>query len=339
MTNKRVVVTAFGGPEVLQVIEEELPEPGPGECRVRVLAAGVAYVDVMRRKGMYPGGVPPVPFSLGYDVVGEVDALGEDVNSLERGERVAALVKGGGNAEFLCLPAEKCVPVPAHLDPAEVVCLPLNYMTAYQMMHRFAKVGAGERVLIHGASGGVGTALLQLGRIVGLEMIGTASPGKLDLVEAHGAIAVDYRSEDFVQRVRALMPEGIDAVFDHIGGWHLWRSFRVLRRGGRLIAYGERAMIGDTQFHQGTKLGQDFLLKALKLVPNRYVTFYELDPASGMIPPEWFREDFEAMLKFLDQGQIKPIIHERIPLQEAARAHRLMEKAVVRGRIVLTNEG
>ena len=165
----RVVVTRHGGPDVLQVVEEDLPEPRAGEVRVKVLAAGVSAYDLMfRRSGSLPG-TPRVPFTLGEDVVGVVDKLGEEVSTLEPGQTVAGatfcLGVGGGYAEFVCLPASELVPVPSGVDPAEAVCLVVNYLTAHMAMHTSAKVRSGERILVHGAAGGGGNALLPLGKL------------------------------------------------------------------------------------------------------------------------------------------------------------------------------
>jgi NADPH2:quinone reductase len=223
--NQRVVVTQHGGPEVLQVVEEELPEPGVDEVRVKVLAAGVSAFDLIyRRWGRLPGS-PRLPFSLGEDVVGAVDKLGERVSSLELGQNVAgatfSLGVGGGYTEFICLPEGELVPVPLGLDPAEAVCLVANYLTAHLHLHRIARVRSGERVLVHGAAGGVGTALLELGKLAGLEMYGTASKYNHELVSALGATPIDYHTEDFVERIRSLTSDGVDAVVDAMG-WMPW---------------------------------------------------------------------------------------------------------------------
>jgi NADPH:quinone reductase-like Zn-dependent oxidoreductase len=167
MRHTRIVVAHYGGPDELQVVEEECPEPKHGQVRVRVLAAGVGLPDVMMREGFHPE-TPKVPFTPGWDLVGVVDRLGGGVSGIEPGQIVTALPISGAYAEFVCLPQREFIPVPAGLDAAEAVCLPLNYMTAYQMLHRSARVKSGQRVLIHGAAGGVGSALLQLGRLAGL---------------------------------------------------------------------------------------------------------------------------------------------------------------------------
>jgi NADPH2:quinone reductase len=170
----RIIVTHYGGPDALQVLEEECPEPKGGEVRVRVLAAGVSLPDLMMREGVHPE-TPPLPFTPGWDLIGMVDRLGDGISGIEPGQIVAALPISGAYAEFVCLPQRELVPVPSGLDAAEAISLVLNYVTAYQMLHRSAKVRPGQRVLIHGAAGGVGSALLQLGRLAGLEMYGTCS--------------------------------------------------------------------------------------------------------------------------------------------------------------------
>src|SRR5678810_101472 len=181
--NTRIIVTHYGGPDALRVIEEECPEPKDGEVRVRVLAAGVSLPDVMAREGVHPE-TPPLPFTPGWDLVGVVDRLGNGVSGIEPGQIVAAMPIHGAYAEFVCLPQRELVPVPSGLDPAEAVSLVLNYVTAYQMMHRSAKVRRGQRVLIHGAAGGVGSALMQLGRVAGLELYGTCSSRAAPAVSA-----------------------------------------------------------------------------------------------------------------------------------------------------------
>jgi NADPH2:quinone reductase len=233
----RIVVSRYGGPDELQVVEEECPEPDRGEVRVRVLAAGVSLPDVMAREGIHPE-TPVVPFTPGWDLVGVIDRIGDGVSGVEPGQTVAAMPISGAYAEFVCLPYRELVPVPSGLDPAEAVSLILNYVTAYQMLHRSARVEQGHRVLIHGAAGGVGTALLQLGRVAGLEMYGTCSSRSASAVSDLGALPIDYRDDDFVKEIRRLTGDGVDVVFDSIGGAHIWRSRRALRSGGKVVAYG-----------------------------------------------------------------------------------------------------
>src|SRR5499427_516336 len=233
----RIIVSRYGGPDELRVVEEELPEPKDGEVRVRVLSAGVSLPDVMMREGIHPE-TPPLPFTPGWDLVGVVDRLAAGVSGIEPGQMVAALPISGAYAEFVCLPQRELVPVPSGLDAAEAVCLILNYVTAYQMMHRSSRVRPGQRVLIHGAAGGVGSALLQLGRLAGLEMYGTCSSRGASAVSELGGIPIDYQHQDFVEEMHRLTSEGVDVVFDPIGGSHLWQSRRALRSGGRVVGYG-----------------------------------------------------------------------------------------------------
>src|SRR6266542_4748107 len=235
--NTRIIVTHYGGPDALQVLEEERPEPKDGEVRVRVLAAGVSLPDLMMREGVHPE-TPPLPFTPGWDLIGVVDRLGDGISVLEPGQIVAALPISGAYAEFVCLPPRELVPVPSGLDAAEAVSLELNYVTAYQMLHRSAKVRRGQRVLIHGAAGGVGTALLQLGRLAGLEMYGTCSARDASAVSDLGGIPIDYQHQDFVKEIHRQPSEGVDVVFDSIGGSHIWRSRKALCPGGRVVAYG-----------------------------------------------------------------------------------------------------
>src|SRR5262245_49313653 len=234
MKHRRVVVNRQ---RRLELVEEDLPSPRPGEVRLKMLAAGVALPDVMMREGIHPE-ARRRPFTPGWDVVGIVDALGEGVGAVPLGATVAALPIVGGYAEYLCLPATELVPVPPQLDPAEAVCLILNYVTAYQMLHRSAQAKPGETALVHGAAGGVGTALLQLARLHGIRIYGTASTGKLKTVESLGGHPIDYTRSDFLKVIRGIPRGGVDIVFDGIGGWNLLRSWRALTRGGRLVAYG-----------------------------------------------------------------------------------------------------
>ncbi len=235
MKNRRIIVTHYGGPDALQLLEEECPEPKRGEVRVRVLAAGVSLPDVMAREGIHPE-TPSVPFTPGWDLIGTADRVGQGVTEIVPGQIVAAMPISGAYAEFVCLPQRELIPVPSGLDAAEGVSLILNYITAHQMLHRSAKVRSGQRLLIHGASGGVGTALLQLGRLVGLEMYGTCSSRGAAAVSELGGIPIDYQQQDFVMEMQSLTNPGADVVFDGMGGAHIWRSRKALRRGGKVVA-------------------------------------------------------------------------------------------------------
>jgi len=334
----RVVVSRHGGPDVLQVVEEGLPEPGAGEVRVKVLAAGVSAFDLMyRRSGRLPG-TPKLPYTLGEDIVGIVHELGEGVSGLEPGRRVAggtwALGLGGGYAEYVCLPAGELVPVPDGVDPAEAVSLVANYLTAHMHLHRYADVQTGGRVLVHGAAGGVGSALLELGRLAELEMYGTASERNQGLVASLGATPIDYRNEDFVERIHSLTGDGVDAVIDPVGGARqLWRSYRTLRQGGRLVWLGSAATKGKTPWAGLFSLP---MIGLLKLIPDgRNVP---LCPDLGKFADahhDWYRGTLGELLGSLAAGEIQPVVAERIPLAEAARAHQLLERGGHAGKFVL----
>ena len=347
MEHTRIIVTHYGGPDALRVVQEECPEPQAGEVRLKVLAAGVSLPDVMAREGIHPE-TPPVPFTPGWDLVGVVDRLGEGVAGIEAGQIVAALPIHGAYAEFICLPQSELVPVPSGLDAAEAVSLVLNYITAYQMLHRSAKVRSGQRVLIHGAAGGVGTALLQLGRLAGLEMYGTCSSRSAPAVSDLGAIPIDYQHRDFVQEIHRLTGAGVDVVFDPIGGPHLWNSRRALRRGGRVVGYGLRSSLrgeglasgrpGRRQRFRGTASFALYIALGWLLPGRKRVVPYSIQTLKRM-KPEYFRQDLSALFDLLQQIKIKPLIAQRFPLSQAKHAQELLAKGGVTGKIVLVSNG
>jgi NADPH2:quinone reductase len=237
---------------------------------------------------------------------------------------------GGGYVEFICLPVSELVHVPSNVDPAEAVCLVVNYLTAYTAMHRTANVQSGERILVQGAAGGTGTALLELGKLAGLEMYGTASKYNHELVSALGATPIDYRTEDFVERIRSLTSDGVEVVFDPIGGARqLWRSYRVLRKGGRLVWFG----VAATKKEGLRVIPLTLLMRTLlALIPDGKQA--PLTPDLGK-DNAWYRETLTELLDSLAAGRIKPVVAERIPLAEAARAHELLERGGYAGKVVL----
>ncbi len=331
MSYKKVILNEFGGPEVLQVVtEEHLPEPDAGEVRVKVLATSATFTDTLVRRGMYYGFKETPPLSPGYDMVGVVDKLGAGVSGLKIGQMVADLTVWGAYSQYMLRPAAGLVPVPAGLDPAEAVSMVLSYVTAYQMLHRVARIRRGQTILVHGAGGAVGTALLQLGALLDLTMYGTASAAKRELVKGLGAMPIDYAAEDFVRRVQA--GGGCDAVFDFIGGEHFKRSFQSLKRGGVLVAYG----FYDHAIGKGGNVVVDFAKVALwNLLPNgRKARVYSIGDWRKK-RPDWFRKDLAALFDLLAEEKVKPVIARRMKLEEAAEAHRLIEQAAVQGRIVL----
>jgi NADPH2:quinone reductase len=273
-----------------------------------------------------------------------VDKVGGRISGIEPGQIVAALPIHGAYAEFVCLPQRELVPVPAGLDAAEAVSLVLNYITAYQMLHRSAEVRPGQRVLIHGAAGGVGTALLQLGRLAGLEMYGTCSSRSAPAVSDLGGIPIDYQHQDFVKEIRRLTAEGVDVVFDPIGGTHLWHSREALRRGGRVVGYGLRSSLrgeglvsgrpGRRQRFAGTALFGLYIAGGWLLPGRKRLVPYSIQTLKRL-KPESFRQDLITLLDLLKQQKIKPLIARRFPLAEARYAHELLGQGGVTGKIVL----
>ena len=349
-TTKRVVVDHFGGPDVLRVVEDDVPRPGAGEVRVRVLAAGVSFTDAQLRAGTYIAGAPKPPFTPGYELVGVVEELGPGCSRLRVGDRIGALTVFGADAERVCVPESGAVDVPEDLDPGEVLSLLFPYMTAYQVLHRTAKARRGETVLVHGAAGRVGVAALELGAAAGLRLYGTASARDREKVEALGAVAIDYRNEDFLARVREEVG-GVDVVVDSLGGPISLRSFRALRPGGRLVVFGRYSTLKDGRKDWPAVIEWYAAIAAVwlwdKLSPRRQVLAYHVqkwrdkalrrDGAAGGEPmdAEPFREDFATLVELLRQGRIHPTVAERLPLSDARRAHELLESAASKGKLVL----
>lgn len=330
LMNHRIVIPQRGGPDVLQLIEEDAPHPDADEIRVKTLASGVSGHDTMLRRAWFPG-FPKVPFTPGVDVVGVVDELGREAVGFEPGQVVAALLPTeGGYAELVCVPGSQALAVPPGVDPAEAVCVVANYLTAYTMLHRAAGVDTGERVLIHGVAGGVGSALSELSLLAGLDVYGTASLRNHDLLRSRGVKPIDYRNEDFVQRIRELTGDGVDVVFDPIGGARqLWRSYRALRPGGRLVWFGVAA---TSRAGMGVIPSSLFTRLFLSMIP---------DGKKAPMPPDvskpntWYRETLTLLLDYLAARKIDPLVAERIPLNQAVRAHELLDRGGNVGKVVL----
>jgi NADPH:quinone reductase-like Zn-dependent oxidoreductase len=324
MMYKSVLVTQRGGLEALQIVDNDLHPPTEGEARIRILATAVCQDDVAIRRGNRPFLKKP-PFVPGYSFIGIVDAIGEGVNDVKVGDRVAALTQYGSHAEVIYWQARELVHVPESIDPAEAVTLILNYLVAYQILHRVAKVKAGDKVLIIGASGGVGTAFLQLGKLAGLKMYGLASPGKHHILAEYGATPIDYHTQDFVEVIRQTEPEGINYVFNGMGEETYERSLAVLRRGGMLVHYGAPQSMAH------------FVLLVAKLI------LYNLLPNGKSIEGygthrlgvDLFKQDWTALFKLLKEGKIKPILAGKYPLLEAVKAYGLLESGRVTGNLVL----
>ena len=333
-------ISRFGGPEVLQLTEESaIPDPGPGEVRIKVLAAGTGFTDTMIRRGRYPDFKGPLPFTPGYEIVGVVEKTGAGVVAPREGEMVVDLCVVGGYAQYAIRPSRFLVTVPDSINPAEAVCMPLAYLTAFQMLTRFRKLPSGASLLVIGASGTVGTALLDLARHLGLKAIGTSSAANLAVIERFGATAIDYRAGDFVTSARQLTPDGggVDIAFDAIGGAHFGRSFACLTPGGLLVGYGSQTMAVGRESLIAAGLG----LARLKLwgtfsflFSGRSAVFYSIT-ARRSTHPEEFKADMATLFQLLRAGAIRPVVIEQLPLAAASEVHARIDRGGLGGKIVL----
>jgi len=330
MKYKSVVLTRRGGPEVLQIQEKVLRAPETSELQIKVLACGVGRTDVAMRYGYYPF-APKIPFVPGYEIIGVVTAIGSAVNHFKIGDKVAALTVYGGYAEYIYLEEEDLVAVPEIISPDEAVVVILNYCTAFQILHRVLRVKKGDKILITGASGGVGSALLDLGKLAGLKMYGIASIDKHSLVKENGAVPLNYKSENWMDELKKLEPEGLDFVIDGVGGEYIGKGFCTLKAGGKLVEYAYPNFKG--------MLTGLLKLKLLNLSPNgKQGEFYGIS-ASYKKDKTNIHEDMESLFHLLRDRKIKPIISERFPILEAAEANRLLEAGNISGKIVLVAPG
>jgi NADPH:quinone reductase-like Zn-dependent oxidoreductase len=336
-------ISRFGGPEVLEMAEEPtIPDPGSGEVRIKVLAAGTGFTDTMIRRGRYPDFKGPLPFTPGYDLVGVVEKCGPGVAVSLEGRLVADLCVVGGYAQYAIRPARFLVPVLDGIDPAEAVCVPLAYLTAFQMLTRFRKLPRDAVILVIGASGTVGTALLDLARHFDLKAIGTCSAKSIPVVERFGAAAIDYQAGDFVASVRQLNQDrpggsGVDIAFDAIGGAHFSRSFACLSPGGLLVGYGSQTMAvgGESLLAAGLGLARLKLWSALSFIlGGRSAIFYSIT-ARRLTHPEEFKADMATLFQLLRAGAIHPEVIDRLPLSAAGEVHARIDKGGLGGKIVL----
>jgi NADPH:quinone reductase-like Zn-dependent oxidoreductase len=321
-------------PEGLEIRHGAVPTPGPGQVLIRMEATGVSFAEQQMRRGRYYD-QPAFPFVPGYDVVGTISAIGDGVEPARIGTRVAALIKTGGWSSHLLVDAADAVPVPAGISAAQAETVVLNGITAWQMLHRKAKVHAGQTVLVHGANGGVGTVLVQLAQAAGATVIGTASARHHDALRAAGVQPVDYRAAE----VRRLAPGGVDAVFDHVGGQSTIDSWGLLAPGGTLVAYGS----ASTRDDEGSKqlpvvklLGRVWMWNYL---PNGRSAYFFNVWAGKSLAKNRFRArlnaDLAQVFDALQRGDITAQIAAELPLAQAADALRLAESGATAGKIVL----
>jgi len=328
-------VNTPGGIENIKIEQMPIPEPRNDEIRAKILYAGVSFPDIMVRQGSYPPAQPPFPLTLGYEGIGVIDKIGSNVpsNKFKEGDRVGIISVSGNYAEYVCAKHIDAYKIDPNLDPSEEVCLVLNYMTCYQMLTRAMTLKKGERILVHGIAGGVGTAFIEFGKRMGLEIYGTCSTSKCAKVKEMGVNAIDYTKEDFVDVISKLNPPGVDAVFDPIGGDNWTRSYRCLRRGGRFIAYGLQSGLKATKF-QNLKSMMKFVSIKLKIDNHGPAQFYGINTYRNK-HNEWYVEDLATMCDLLSKKEIQPIISSKLKLEEAAEAQKLLESGKIIGRIVL----
>jgi NADPH:quinone reductase len=323
------MLTKKGGPEVLQVVELPIEPPDPGQLRVRVRAAGVGSTDLILLTGKYRY-EPKMPFVPGYEVAGVVEAIGAGIKGFDIGQRVAALSVYGGFAELLVRDAAHFLPIPDAVSDLDAAAVILNYVTAWQMIHRVAKPRPGQTALVTGAAGGVGTAALQLLRLAGVKVYGAASASKHRTVRSLGATPIDYRAGPIDRLTRALEPTGVDYVFDAIGGSNIGPCIGALRRGGTLVAFGFVDAPGF--FSQGAMFANLFLGARLRGRRGKFygiTMLYHRDPGP-------FREDLPKIFGLLADKKIDPLISRTFPLLEARQALELLASGSVEGKIVLT---
>ncbi len=332
-TYRATMLTKKGDTDVLQPVELPVTEPGPGQVRVRVRASGVGYTDVIMRRGYYPY-APPMPFVPGYELVGTVEAVGPGVNGLQVGQRVAALTVHGAYGELVVRDADEFVPVPDGLDDVAVVALILNYVTAYQMIHRTAQMKPGQTALVTGANGGVGTALLELLRLHGVRAIGAAAARHHDVVRSLGGEPVEGRAAPVDQGTLALVPGGVDVAFDGLGGEVVGACVRATRKGGLVVSYGFTGTVrGGASSNLAVLRGVLALYVGARL-RGRRSTFYGITQIyrEDRTP---FREDLPKLMALLGEGKLAPRIAARMPLADARQANERIEAGGVDGKIVL----
>lgn len=331
-TYRVLLLQKFGGPDGFSVVERPMPTPGVGQVLVKVLAASVQYTDVILRKGRYPDLKEKPPLVLGYDLVGEVVEVGPSVHAVAVGQRVADLTMTGSYAQYRTLEADRVTVVDAALDAGEATTLVLSWMIAYQLLHRDARVRKGQKLLVIGAGGAVGQALVVLGKLAGCEVWGASRARHAELIGTLGATHVDSDQADFAK----VLPEGFDVVFDGIGEEGFSRAWRAVGKKGRLSAYGFSAGVKSNAPLAliGFWLAKLWWWNTFSGARARFVSITALRDKH----PEWFVADLGALLGMLARGEIKPRVAERIGIDAVADAHVRLERGGLDGKIVLVPE-
>jgi NADPH:quinone reductase-like Zn-dependent oxidoreductase len=338
---KAVVITRHGGPEVLQVHDRPDPQPGNGEVRIAVKAAGLNFSDLMARVGLYPD-APAPPSVVGYEVAGEVESIGPGVEGVATGRRVMAGTRFGGQAELAVTRADNLVPLPDDWSFEEGAALPVVYATAYAALVRYGSLRQGERVLIQAAAGGVGIAATQIAKLAGAgEIFGTASASKHDAIRRFGVDhPIDYNSADFVSEVRRIAGSKtpLDLAIDAIGGASFRKSWSLLRAGGRLVCFGAASVLsGESRnaLRAATQVVQMPIFHPMRMMPasksviglNMLTLWDEFGSLEQWIVP---------LREWIDGGQLRPVVAEAFPAERAADAHRYMGERRNVGKVVLT---
>jgi NADPH2:quinone reductase len=320
---KAVEVQAFGGPEVLRIIDTPTPVPGPEDVLIETESAGLNYADVMMRRGLYVGGPKP-PFIPGFEAAGHVAAVGEKVQHITVGQRVVAMTGIGGYAQFACVGASRVMPLPDSVSFDEGAAFPAQYYTAYFCLHHCGKVGAGQTVLIHAAAGGVGTAAVQLAKIAGAEVFATASSDeKLALVKQLGADhVINYKKQDFAEIIKKeTRGRGVDVILESIGGEIYEKSQQSLAVMGRLV------LLGVASGQPGRTDPLDLLFRNKSIIGfhlGRYTVDVDaMKSANSHLLPLWH------------EGRLKPVVGRTFPLNQAAGAQNWISDRRSQGKVIL----
>ncbi|MDQ2718780.1 MAG: medium chain dehydrogenase/reductase family protein [Bacteroidota bacterium] len=336
-TAKEIILPGIVEPDGLIIRDRTLASPSAGKVIVKVEACGISFAEQAMRLDRYPG-QPKFPFVPGYDLVGTVVAVGSDVNTLLIAKRFAVLTKQGGWASYATVTTEDLLPIPESIDPAEAETLIVNGITAWQMLHRKAKVKKGQIIFVHGANGGVGTILTQLAQIAGVRVIGASSPKHHEALRKQGVILVDYNDKNLAQSVRNLaLPDGVDAIFDNIGGKSIDVLFSLLNKGATLVSY---AIVSEIKGKKSMVLKFIVLLSKLlwlNILPNgRKTTFYNIWSGKGTKKfRSQMQEDFKEVTALLAKRILKSQIAAKFPLTQIAKAMELAESRTVYGKVVL----
>ena len=346
MKIRQATLTQFGGIEHIAIQTRELSPPAPQEVRVRIEAATVSVTDTLIRKGLYPLLKQQPPFTLGYDFVGIVEAVGSDVDDVQLGERVANIVQIGGNATHINVPAKGLLRMPSDLDAVRVSALILNGMTAYQILKHHTRLHCGQTFLIHGGSGAVGSTLLQLCRLQGIRTVTTASRAKHGLIKPFADVVIDYNASDYHNQLRRAAGTGFDAAFDFTNQKSFNQSFGVLKHGGVLVSSGTHTLAKQT--HRKTMwtfgiFSLDFAYLMLKLMlwnalPNgKQSRFFGIIDSKHKYPQR-YQADLDELCELVRSGQLNPLIHSTLPLDKTETAHQILDTGLSFGNIVIVNQ-